>query len=100
MNGVDVKVSRPRDIPSILTFHYFHGISCALNQHIRALGRESKRMTISARITSISPLTPIKSQSVAVNTENSICDSSVLFRYINWINKTGIGGTDKHLDVE
>ena len=88
MNGVDVEVSRPRDISSILTFHYLRVICDVLNQHIRALGRESKRITISARITSISPLTPIKSQSVAVNTENSIWDSSVLLRYINWINKT------------
>ena len=83
MNGVDVEVSRPRAIFSILTFHYLHVISEALNHHIRALGRESKRITSSARITSISPLTPIKSQSAAVNTENSICDSSVLFRCIN-----------------
>ena len=87
MNGVDVEVSRPRDIFSILTFHYLHVISDALNHHIRALGRESKRITISARITNISRLTPIKSQSAAVNTENSISDSSVLHSYINWVNK-------------
>ena len=86
--GSTVEVSRSRDISSILTFHYLHVISDTVNQHIRALGRESKRITISAPITSISPLTPIKSQSVPVNTENSICDSSVLFRYINWIDKT------------
>ena len=88
MNAVDVEVNRPRGIPSILTFHYLHGISCALNQHIRAFCRESKRITFSAPITSISSLTPIKSQSAAAKTDNSVCDSSVLFRYINWINKT------------
>ena len=86
MNGVNVEVSGPRDISNIITSHYLHVITGALNKHNRALG--SKKITISAGITSIGPLTPIKSPSVAVNTENSIWDSSVLFRYINSINKT------------